>query len=40
VSTSYHVVREDLEKGEMAEGWQYAHGGSSKVSVHARSTDG
>jgi hypothetical protein len=40
VSTSYHVVSEDLEKGEMAEEWQYGHGGSSKVSVHARSTDG
>lgn len=40
VSTSYHVVRGDLKKGERAEGWQYGHGGSSKVSVHARSTDG
>jgi hypothetical protein len=40
VSTSYHAVSEDLEKGEMAEGWQYGHGGSSKVGIHARSTDG
>jgi hypothetical protein len=40
VSTSYHVVSEDSEKGEMAEWWQYGHGGSSKVSVNARSTDG
>ena len=40
VSTSYQVVSEDLEKGEMAEGWQYGNGGSRKVSVHARRTDG
>jgi hypothetical protein len=40
ISTSYHVVSEDLEKGETAEGWQYGNGGSSKVRVHARRTDG